>query len=660
LRPVPLAPVQHLLGLVFGLHELLSVCTISWNSHAASSENARMTDNTQIIVKVVAVSTYTLTSHTVRRAALCSQGTTRRESWLDMPRRWRLAKRRLVTGGFLGALGVLALVGVVAFGSRSTLIETARLVAHSHRILESLERSLSTVKDAEAGQRAYLLTGADRYLEPYTAAVSTLDREMGDLRTLIGDNPNQQQRLDALRPLLDARLALLARGLDLRRNAGADAALRLVLTDEGTRAMAEIRRLVGDMAREEQALLDERLAAAEVSARTRIGGVAFGDLLACTLLVLVFTLLYREIAARTRAEDAVATLNEALERRVLERTAQLAESQSLFSTFMDHSPAMAFLKDAEGRMVYVNGPFERMFERTLADLKGKTAFDWLPAATAETLRANDHAVLAAGTLIESIETLPTPDGALRHCLVSKFPVEDTAGQRFVGGMAVDLTERIRAEEELRAAKKAAERANHAKSEFLANMSHEIRTPMNGVIGMTGLLLDTPLDAEQRDFAQMIRASADSLMTIINDILDFSKIEAGHLIFETRDFDLREVVEGTVALLAAQAHAEGLAITALIEAGVPTRVRGDAGRLRQVLTNLVGNAGRSPGEARSRCAPRSSARRRRTRRCALRCATPASASARRRRGGSFTPSPKPTARRRASMAGRAWGWPFASN
>ena len=518
----------------------------------------------------------------------------------------------------------------------------------------------------------------------------------------------------------------------------------------------------------------------------------------------------------------------------------LRESEERFQVFMNNSPLVAFIKDDEGRLVYINQIMEQKFQVRREEMIGKTDFDWLPADVARTVTDADRKVLASGDALELVEIVPTPDGKANEWLVMKFCMTGSDGRRLLGGVGLDVTEQKRAERALQeseqkfrdlfddapvayheldldnritrvnatelamlgytademvgrsvwtfifeekpdeimprepatkarleyqctfrrkdgrkvsvlmrqkfitdadgticgrratlqditalkrterelrdaeekyrsifenaiegifqstaegsymsvnpalarmygysspdelmstvthiarqlyvqpgrraefsaaiqekgavsnfesevfrkdgstiwisercravrdgdgkllyyegtaedittrrtteravtTARDAAVESARLKSEFLANMSHEIRTPMNGIIGMTELLLDTDLTPKQRDFSQTISHSADSLLTIINDILDFSKIEAGMLSFEEIDFQIPAVVESAVELLAPRAAAKKIEIASLVYNGVPGGLRGDPGRLRQVLTNLVGNA-----------------------------------------------------------------------
>ena len=249
---------------------------------------------------------------------------------------------------------------------------------------------------------------------------------------------------------------------------------------------------------------------------------------------------------------------------------------------VETSPVAIVTMDLEGTVVGWNPGAERLFGHTPAEALGRRMEDLVATeGTRDDVRANIRQTLD-GEWIRAIGRRARKDGTPVDVEISSMPVVVDGARVGMIGIYHDITELLQARRE-------AETANEAKSAFLATMSHEIRTPMNAVIGMSGLLLNTALSGEQREYAEIIRQSGDALLTVINDILDFSKIEAGRLELEAQPFDLRECVEGALDLVASRAAEKGLDLAYLLGDGTPAAVVGDVTRLRQVLLNLLSNA-----------------------------------------------------------------------
>ena len=273
-----------------------------------------------------------------------------------------------------------------------------------------------------------------------------------------------------------------------------------------------------------------------------------------------------------------------------ERAREVQATADQLRLLTDAAPIGIFQTDAENRYVYTNPQWTQITGIPQVEAIGRR-FDTIVSADQRNgIAAELTSGVGSRTELSHRFDISVPNSAPRTVLVNTRSMLHSDGetQGWVGTLA-DITAEAGAEAAMSAARDEATKASKLKSDFLANMSHEIRTPMNGVIGMTDLLLETDLGAVQRDYAQTVRNSSEALLTIINDILDYSKVEAGMLEIEDVEFDVRSVVGDVTDLLAGSAQAKGLDLVVRLDSAVPALVSGDPGRLRQVLTNLIGNA-----------------------------------------------------------------------
>jgi two-component system sensor histidine kinase/response regulator len=313
---------------------------------------------------------------------------------------------------------------------------------------------------------------------------------------------------------------------------------------------------------------------------------------------------------RKQIEEALRRAHDELEIRVQERTAELGktnkklqaeiaerkrgeealrQSENKYRTLVENLPQKIFLKDKNDVYISSNENYASDLKIRPDEITGKNDYDFYPRELAEKYRADDRRIMESGKT-EDLEEKYIQDGREVWVYTVKIPIKDKKGE-CVGllGIFWDITEHKRAEDALREAKEKAEEANRLKSEFLANMSHEIRTPMNAIIGMTGITLDTNLTGEQREYLNIVKESGYALLGLLDDILDLSKIEAGRMELNLLDFDLRTTVEGVTDTLVSRASNKGLELACMIHPQVPMLLRGDTGRLRQILMNLGGNA-----------------------------------------------------------------------
>ena len=283
-----------------------------------------------------------------------------------------------------------------------------------------------------------------------------------------------------------------------------------------------------------------------------------------------FNAFVRDISKRRTAED------------------ELQRSRRLLADLLESAPDAVVIADEHGKITLVNEQTESVFGYPRGELVGASIELLLPHSPSEPDPEDGLGTPMRPVVVGAESIGVRSDGSLFPVAVSMSAIQTREG-RLVTAFVRDITARKRIASELTAAHERAVEGSRMKSEFVANMSHEIRTPLNGIIGMTGLLLDTELDGEQREYTEAVGASGEALMAVIEEILDFSKIEAGQLELDSRAFQLRELFEDAAAIIAGSADEKGLELMTWVDDGLPDVVCGDAPRLRQVVLNLLANA-----------------------------------------------------------------------
>ena len=495
-------------------------------------------------------------------------------------RRWQLGWP--VTIGY----AIVALAVVASGWAAARLVGAARTASNRARVTADVLRQIGeielTVLDAETGQRGFLLTGEEAYLEPYTRAAHSIDRALDDLAQLIGTSPDQEERMQLVRDLVAQKMAELNQTIELRRTAGPAAALGVVDTHVGKGIMDRLLRILGEIEREEQAVLgrqlDERRSTFWWASRVALASSA------AALIAIALSTLAANSDVRRRA---------AIQR-------SLRESEERLHVTLRSIGDAVIATDRTGRVVFMNAPAQQLTgwsEPEASGLPLAEIFRIFNERTQAPVESPVDVVLRQGVVVglANHTVLRSRSGKETPIDDSGAPIRDAEGV-IMGVVLVfrdvsEAREQARARESLEqetAARLNAERDSRTKDEFLAILSHELRSPLQGILGWLTVLREMRPDAEQQQRAlQAIERGVRQQAQLVNDILDVSRIVAGKLQLVRERIELIAVVEECVDQMTPQAREKGLEIaTDNVDCGV---VLGDRHRLRQLLTNLLTNA-----------------------------------------------------------------------
>lgn len=453
------------------------------------------------------------------------------------------------------------------------------MIEHTYQVLTSVSNLNSALSSAQTHQRGYLFLGDEKYLDAYSSHIDKLNFELSHIETLISDNKLQFVRYRELRQDIKKRIKIMEQVIELRDSNQLKRAYDLIASDETKKLDEQVSNnfdLIQDV---EKKLLSSRTNQALEVEDNVVALAAMGIILALGLMIL---------SRRSMKRDTRAAIQARIE---------VAEKEKLLNSIVANMSEGLIVSDKSGRYIHTNraaeeilGPDE-LVKQTLniskdVGLLDPLTLDYFDLDKLPTRRAlkgeetNDVEIFVRNKL--------KPEGVLIG--VNGRPIRDENGE-IVAAISVfrDISRIKEIEIQRFLAREAAIEASKRKSEFLAHMSHEIRTPMNGIIGLSTLVLNTQLDSKQFDFISTIKRSAESLVNLINEILDHSKIEAGQLVLHMKDFDMRNMFSDIYDMFKYIASEKNISFSVNYDLNEHWFFHADAGRIRQVLINLIGNA-----------------------------------------------------------------------
>ena len=483
----------------------------------------------------------------------------------------RFSIRRKVVLGFGLVLGMLGLIAFISYRSTRAFIQNAEWVQHTRAVMEIEERTQRHLMEMEAGRRGFIINGDERLLRGYEEAQGQIIEGFNALKADTADTPQQTLKLDRLLQLMQRSFALQHAEIEARRSQGFEESAQLFSRGETEQATRDIQKLLADFDREQQALLKERAASAHLLGRATMGTVLFGSLFTFCALVWACVLILRDIAARRRAEAA------------------LAEERTLLRSIIDTLPDHVFVKDTRGRYLLDNEAHRRLLARKGdAHPEGRTVFDYFPPQEAARYNEDDRFVIETGERILNREdAVAGGDGHELWLQTTKVPLRDGRG-RIIGlvGIAADITERKLDEERLRRFAAQLEQSNAELQNFASVASHDLQEPLRKIQAFSGRLrtkCGAALGAQGLDYLARMEGAAQRMQVLIQDLLKLSRVTSRALPFET--CALGEIVLGVVSDLEVAIEQKN----ARVEVGVLPAIKGDPVQMRQLFQNLISNA-----------------------------------------------------------------------